>query len=136
MSTYDYNPGLGNVGSYQVSGVPYITGGVDCSAAATKIVFPSVTSWVSITNHGAELKIGFSKNGVDGTNYFRLHADSGNSHPPPARFELKVTEIWISGSVAVDICAGLTGISRNRIDNNTTSPDGTNWSGSAGALVG
>ncbi len=136
MASYNYKPGLGNVGSFQVSGVPYVTGGVNCTAAAVKIAFPTVTSWVSITNHDAELRIGFSKNGVDGTNYFRLHEEGGNSHPPPARFELKVTEIWISGSTSVDVCAGLTGIESININNQSVSPSGSNWSGSLGALVG
>jgi len=32
MTTYNYKPGLGNAASYQVSGIPYVTGGLDLSA--------------------------------------------------------------------------------------------------------
>ena len=48
---YQYKPGLGAVGQYQVSGKPFITGSVDCSAAPTEISFPSVTSWIVVQNH-------------------------------------------------------------------------------------
>ena len=69
MSTYNYQAGLGNVGSYQVSGVPYVTGSVASSAAAKQIVFPSVTSWVIVSNVGgsADVKVGFSQKGIEGT---------------------------------------------------------------------
>ena len=48
-----YKIGLHNVGSYQVSGKPYATGSIDCRTGVTgvaEIAFPSVTSWVSISN--------------------------------------------------------------------------------------
>jgi hypothetical protein len=137
MPTYNYKAGLGNVGSYQVAGIPYVTGGVDCTSA-TRVSFPSVTSWVAVTNHDAtnQVRVGFSQKGVDGTNYFRIHQDKTNGAPDPYTFKLKVTEIWISGSTSVDVCAGLTGITTTDINNQEVSPDGSNWSGSAGALVG
>lgn len=137
MATFQYSVGLGNVGSYQVSGVPYVTGGVDCTSA-TRVSFPSVTSWVAVTNHDAtsHVRVGFSQKGVDGTNYFRVHQDKTNGAPDPYTFKLKVTEIWISGSTSVDVCAGLTGIPNITINNLNVSPSGSNWSGSVGALVG
>lgn len=138
MSTDNYKPGLGNVASYQVAGIPYVTGGIDCSASTVGLEFPLVTNWIAVTNHDSanHARVGFSKNGVEGTNYFRLHKDQSSGPPTPIVFNVKATEIWISGSTSVDVVAGLTGIETLSINNANISPDGRNWSGSAGALVG
>jgi hypothetical protein len=132
MSTYDYKPGLGNVGSYQVSGVPYVNGAINATNVV-KLTFPSVTSWIVVSNVDSSVncKIGFSSLGVSGTNYLLLKAGQISE-----RLEVKVTELYLLGGNPVSVMAGLTGITRNRIDNSATSPDGTNWSGSVGALVG
>ena len=38
-----------------------------------QISFPYVTQWIQITHHvNADMRIGFSSNGVQGTNYFLL----------------------------------------------------------------
>ena len=54
-----YSSGLGNVPSYQVSGIPFVTGGV--SATTIKSVsFPYVTRWIYVVNNGnGDLRIGF-----------------------------------------------------------------------------
>jgi hypothetical protein len=92
-----------------------------------------------------DLKVGFSEAGVRaddlwtgalgntaGTNYFVLEnknsafaKDRGSWLP---RMELKVSEIWLSGSANVDIIAGLTNIS---VGSGYTS-DGPSFSGSSG----
>ena len=143
MATYNYRAGLGHVGSYQVSGTPFVTGGVDCTVA-TRIVFPSVTRWVSVNNNDTDNqpRVGFSENGVNGSNYIMMgEASGGGGAAKPAGnpaypMEIRVTELWISGSDDVDVIAGLTGIATNTINNGDVSPDGTNWSGSANAVVG
>ena len=136
MSTYNYKPGLGNVGSFQVSGVPYVTGGVDCSGALApqRITFPRVTNWIMVQNadsndEGDPMKVAFSQNGLD-ENFF--YVDDGTVGP----LELKVTELWVSGSDHCVVVAGLTGIEPQTINNSSCSPSGSNWSGSLGALVG
>ena len=52
---YRYDTGLGNVGSYQVAGKPFVSGGINAlenqSDRAVKISFPSVTRWIYIINH-------------------------------------------------------------------------------------
>ena len=128
---YKYGTGLSNVGSYQVSGKPFVTGGIDASQTF-KVEFPSVTRWIYVVNHGtADCKIGFSEEGVEGTNYLRIGPEAGNEGTQHTdRLEVKVTEVYLSGSDSVDIMAGLTGISPDRITN--ISPSGSNWSGSAG----
>jgi hypothetical protein len=138
--SFIYSSGLGNVGSYQVSGVPFVTGGVNATSV-TKISFPSVTRWVQIVNPGnTTLKIGFSQNGVQGSRYLTLPAISTagagvggdpTTFPKTDIWEVKVTEIWLSGSSNVSVIAGLTTIPTARIDNSSVSPSGSNWSGSA-----
>ena len=46
MATYQYRAGLQNVGSYQVSGKPFVTGAVNCgnTGGPVKIQFPNVLS--------------------------------------------------------------------------------------------
>jgi len=137
MSTYNYKPGLGNVGSFQVSGVPYVTGGVNCREehGEQHITFPRVTSWVMFQNDNSEengdpMKVAFSLNGLD-ENFFYVGLDV-----PVGPLELKVTELWVSGSDNCVVVAGLTGIEPQTINNSSCSPSGSNWSGSLGALVG
>ena len=127
-----YTAGLNNVGSYQVSGMPFATGSVNATTA-TKVQFPYVTRWVQVINHASsEARVGFSQIGVEGTNYFKIHPpnNAGKAAPYVPVFEFKLTEIWVSGSGDVDVIAGLTNIPVERVDN--ISPSGSNWSGSAG----
>ena len=127
-----YTVGLNNVGSYQVSGMPFATGSIDATTAV-KIEFPYVTRWVQIYNHtgASHCRVGFSQKGVEGTNYFRLSPETGNeASQNSGRLELKITEIWLSGANGIDIVAGLTNIPVERI--NSISPSGSNWSGSVG----
>ena len=136
QKSWQMEVGLNNVGSYQVSGQPFASGGIDATAAY-KVSFPYTTRWVEITNYGSTaLKVGFSQHGVRadnrwtgtlaypaGTNYFRVGSMSGS-----VRLELKVAEIWLSGSNSVDVVAGLTSIKGDR----TTTDTGPSWSGSSG----
>ena len=126
-------PGLGNAASYQVSGKPFATGSLDATTPV-QIDFPSVTRWVQITNtDNAAVKVGFSLNGVNGTNYFDV--PQGTTGP----MELKVTQLFLSGggADATSVAAGLTFISNAMIDNPSVSSGSAtatyyNWSGSAG----
>ena len=134
--SFIYGVGLGNVGSYQVSGMPFVTGGINATSA-TRVSFPYVTRWIQVANVGdGMLKIGFSQNGVQGSKYFTIPnltaAGSGTALPPFSNvYEVKATEIWLSGSTSVDVIAGLTFIPTNAINNSANSPSGSNWSGSA-----
>jgi hypothetical protein len=135
--SFIYSAGLNNVGSFQVSGIPFVTGGINASTV-TRVSFPYVTRWIQIANVGdGILQIGFSQNGVQGSRYFSVPplqpAGMGNGMIAPFSpvYEIKATEIWITGSTSVDIIAGLTNIPTARIDNPANSPSGSNWSGSA-----
>ena len=133
IKSYQANVGLNHVPAYQVSGQPFATGSIDASAGAVKIEFPYVTRWIYVVNHdnGASdhCRIGFSESGVNGTNYFRIGPQTAaEGTQNTGRLELKVSEIWLSGSGDVDVVAGLTSIPASR----TTTKSGVNWSGSAG----
>ena len=61
-------PGIGNAGSYQVSGYPWLTGSTLADGAEVKITFPSVTKRVQIYHKGIT--------GADTDTDIRLHFDS------------------------------------------------------------
>lgn len=135
MSVFNYgSPGLGHAGSYQVSGKPYLSGGINVSTATMagvgplEISFPSVTRWVIVTNHDTsnDVDVAFSENGFGSNNFFTVSSDTNDrANMMTQRMELKVTSIFLSGSsTKVDVIAGLTGISNTELRDN--------WTGSAG----
>lgn len=132
---YRHNPGLGNVGSYQISSRPYLTSSLtipSSSATPYEVSFESVSRFVIITNTlpggttNVPLRFGFSANGVKGTennNYGVLN--NGESFEA----EFKVTKIYLLSDSSATECsasviAGLTGIGYLHLQNN--------WTGSAG----
>ena len=132
--SWEMEVGLNNVPAYQVSGRPFASGGINCAPAVGPQVveFPYVTRWISIINNDVsnDVKVGFSEAGVNGSNFFTVPNLGGapgllaSSTP----LELKVSQIWISGSTDVDIVAGLTTIRPER----TKTSAGSSWSGSSG----
>lgn len=120
-------PGIGNVGSYQVSGIPWVSSSIApiSSSSPVALSFPYVTKFINIKNINitdVALRIGFSENGVKGSNYFLLSAGEAFEG------ELRVTDIYLLSDTSeqVSFCAiaGLTGIERRELS--------TNWSGSVG----
>ena len=106
---------------------------VDCkivTKGSFKIQFPYVTRWIYVVNKDpdSDLRVGFSENGVNGTNYFTVMQHDKNSGAAGTFLELKLSQLWLSGSDDCDVLAGLTSIPTARIDN--ISPSGSNWSGS------
>jgi len=114
-------PGLNNVGNYQVSGIPFVTGAVTApasSAASLEITFPSVTQRIHVLNTSATaLKVGFSAAGVSGssaTNYF-LVQEVGTGKQNYIDLRVKTNKLFIQSSGAaiassIYIAAELTGI--------------------------
>ena len=85
MSEFQYKAGLNNVGSYQVSGVPFLTGALTVptsSGTPLEISFPTVTKYFEIINLGSvDIKVGFSSNGIKGTNsYIVAHAQNNQQN--------------------------------------------------------
>ena len=123
--------GINHAPAYQVSGRPFASGAIDATSA-TYIAFPYVTRWIYVVNTGAtDCRVGFSQAGVEGTNYFTLGKKDNQTYMSSARLELKVTQLWFSGSdgPAIDVCAGLTTIPIDRTSMGDNLPS---WSGSVG----
>ena len=125
-----YQVGLHNVGSFQVSSIPYLTSSVSVTSQTTplEISFDRVSKFVIVKNTAdalgtdAPMRFGFSSLGVKGTNYILLM----NEEEYEADF--KVSRLYLLAGSAVEatasISAGLTGILANSLRDN--------WSGSSG----
>jgi len=122
-------PGLSDVGSYQMSAIPFATGNIPVVASGTTttvVSFPNVTKFVTVVNEttgtNSALRVGFSSNGVKGTNYFIL--DNGESFTG----DWRITAIYLMGNAATtctaSVIAGVTNIQVTELP--------TNWSGSNG----
>ena len=137
---YPYGVGLSNVGSYQASGVPYATSSIAAPASSgtpTEVSFPDVTQriFVSNVNTASPLRVGFSANGVSGTNYFIIPAASTTTVFPTQEFRVKVSSIYLLSHTATptsaSVFAELTNIGTNLLAK--SGPTGlSNWSGSVG----
>ena len=137
---FKYSAGLGQVGQYQASGIPFATASFEVPGGGTtgapfQLEFNGITRFFTIVNtckgQNAPLRFGFSDQGVTGsgtntglgTNYFVL--DNGESYTG----ELRVSSLFIMGHndatpSSASVIAGLTGISLSHLT--------TNWSGSTG----
>jgi len=136
MSAKGWKTGVGvnHVGAYQVSGRSFASGNIDATVTnGHEISFPNLSRWFQVINRGtADCRVGFSQNGVvAGSNYFivaKADADANGSTGTSGVLELKVASIYLSGSNAIDVVAGLTNIDGVRVSGST----GPNWSGSVG----
>ena len=138
--SYPYGVGLSNVGSYQVSGVPYATSSITAPSNAgtpTEVSFPDITQRVVVSNinTASALRVGFSSNGVKGTNYFIIPAASSSVVYPTQDFKVKVSSIFLlshtTTPTSASVFAELTNISTSHLQN--SGPTGLpNWSGSVG----
>lgn len=96
---YGYGVGLRNVGSYQVSGHPYITGSADMGTANTehKIEFPYVTKSVTLIASGSDplIKVHFNSDS-DGDVLAGNHFITLNSVEDSITFDVKCKEIYLT----------------------------------------
>ena len=112
------SPGVGAVGQYQTSGIPYATASVSVQnvldgEGSTQISFPYVTKFITVINEhsgsSAKLRVGFSAAGASGTiddNYFLL--DNGESYTG----EFRVSKLFLAGhesNTTASVIAGMTG---------------------------
>jgi Flp pilus assembly secretin CpaC len=133
-NNFQYTNGLGNVGSYQISSIPFLSSSltIPASGSTAKIIeFPNVTRTIVITNTtdptdpSRPFKFAFSAQGITGdidNNYVVL--DNGESFTG----EFRVIKVFLVSDTAFEasgsVVAGLTGIQKTHLLNN--------WSGSAG----
>tara|TARA_Y100000310_G_scaffold329611_1_gene399788 strand:+ start:1225 stop:1623 length:399 start_codon:yes stop_codon:yes gene_type:complete len=117
MATKWPEPGLANVGSYQVAGHPYISGSTTMPAGQQmKFEFPYVTKTVTVVNHATQtLRVHFNASAsgrvVDGVHFVELDSDEDSY-----TFNAKCKEIYVSapstnsGASNFRVVAELTGI--------------------------
>ena len=107
-------PGIGNVGSYQVAGIPFLSG---CSSlnngSEMKIEFPAVTKNIKVfcTNANRSVRVHFDSQ-ADGNTTSNLQFYTVTSGS--IEMNVKCKEIYISnasgGASSFEIVAELTGI--------------------------
>lgn len=132
MSQNNPRPGFSHVAEYQVSGLPHVQSGSVTVAAC--IPFHHVSRAVTVTNNssaGTFLLIGFTQNGVNGSNCFPL--DGGKQQ----RFEVRVRDLWLRGqadaAVNYGLLAELTPIERRMMLPLTGSIDTSTYAGQLAA---
>ena len=123
--SWQANVGLNHTPAYQVSGRPFATASTTGkSGNAVMVEFPYVTRWIYVQNIGSDTaKIAYSQAGLDGTNYFNLPGPGSTG-----RLEVKISELYMTGSANLSITAGLTTIPVSRVSSST----GPSFSGSTG----
>jgi hypothetical protein len=97
--------GLRNVGSYQVSGHPFLTGSKNMGSAGTehKISFPFVTKNVTVINSGSadkEIKVHFTANSTNDDALANEHYIALNTNEDSFTFDVKCKEIYVTNTVA------------------------------------
>tara|TARA_R100000697_G_C5359666_1_gene174219 strand:+ start:179 stop:607 length:429 start_codon:yes stop_codon:yes gene_type:complete len=113
---YKYGVGLRNVGSYQVSGHPYITGSTSMGTAGRehKIVFPYVTKNVTVIASGSStIKVHFNSD-TDNSTLAGQHFITLDSDEDSITFDVKCKEIYltnVTANAAFQMYASLTNIS-------------------------
>ena len=125
-----YQVGLHNVGSFQVSSIPYASSSIAVTSTTVpvEVSFERVSKFVIVKNTSdamgadAPLKLGFSANGVKGDNYILLYNEE------EYQADYKVSRLYLLASSGVQstasVSAGLTGIPASSLRDN--------WSGSSG----
>jgi hypothetical protein len=101
--TIAVKPGIGHVGSFQVSGYPYVTGSTNLDdGVEQKIDFPRVVKSITVINRAApEIRVHFnsksSGNVYTGGHYISLPV-SGDA----VTFNIKCKEIYVSNASGTD----------------------------------
>ena len=119
-----HSTGLQNVGSYQVAGVPWVTGSDDLDAGGEHtITFPLVTKSILVRNPGAvDIRVHFASKAdtkVYSQNHF-LRISGSATMLTELELDCKCTKLYISNATAQDnavyeVFAELTGIDPNRM---------------------
>ena len=114
-------PGVHHVGSYQVSGIPYITGSADLdNNGEHEINFPKVTKSVTVMNHSASpIRIHFASQDTEqveqGLHFWVLDHSYMSGSSNQFTMNVKCKKLYISNKSGADnleyrVFAELTGI--------------------------
>lgn len=112
--SFNYSVGVGHVGSYQVSGHPFITGSASIeSGVQHKISFPRIAKSVTVINRtSVDLRVHFTDKDVGGTTTAKHYITLGDNKDSMT-FNVKCKEIYITSqgnNGAYELAAELTGI--------------------------
>lgn len=126
FTEYKYGVGLRNVGSYQISGHPYVTGSTLGTGQEKRVSFPYVTKEFTVINSGStgtgpKLRVHFVSTGSDanvipGHHYVTLENDDQS-----ITFNVKCKEIYITCTAGgtndngFEVVASLTNIMPNHM---------------------
>ena len=120
-ANYKYGTGLRNVGSYQVSGHPYITGSTGMGSAGTeyKVSFPYITKNVTVIASGSStIKVHFNSDSDDGAVLNAAHFITLDSDEDSITFDVKCKEIYLTNVTAdagFQLFASLTNIDQSHM---------------------
>jgi hypothetical protein len=126
--------GYNSASEFQSSALPWVTSSVAQASTTHRIDLPKVSRFISMFNHGTagqNIRIGFTKNGTENGNYFRV--DGGSLSP--TTFELRVKTLFIrsdSGAAPpFDLLVGLTNVDANNMPllSGTLSDGSPGWTG-------
>ena len=97
-----HGPGISNVGSYQVSGIPFVTGSESLAAdGEDKISFSHVTRSITVQNHTADvIRVHFASkdtaNTISGFHFIELDGTAGAGEMAQVTMNVKCSELYIS----------------------------------------
>jgi len=98
--------GPNNVAEYQASGLPWVTSS-NVTSQVWRIDFPYVTNHIIAHAHSGTIRMGFTENGVNGSNFILLQ--SGDTHPSmPIRCKTLFVRSNTAATGTLCIMAGLT----------------------------
>lgn len=118
MGDYKQRNSIGSVAAYQVSSIPYCSASIPVPGNASEpleILFPYISKFVTIKNVNAStaIHVGFSAEGITGSNYISLSVNESYSG------EWKVAKLYVISSTSaastVSIVAGLTNIAVDNV---------------------
>lgn len=115
-ANYKYGVGLRNVGSYQVSGHPYLTGSEDMGSPGTehKISFPYIAKNVTVIASGSSvIKVHFNSDSDAGKILDAAHFITLDSDEDSMTFDVKCKEIYLTNvnqTASFQLFASLTNI--------------------------
>jgi len=119
---YSYGAGLRNVGSYQVSGHPYITGSTIADGVEHTVSFPYVTKSITVIASGSTgdplIGITFNSTGSDGGVMTGKHYITLDSNGDSITFDVKCTELYIhalNATSGFELYASLTNIDQQHM---------------------
>lgn len=122
-ANYKYGTGLRNVGSYQVSGHPFVTGSLVADGTEKTVSFPFVSKTVTVIASGStgdpHIRVAFREASAPSDHgAARKHYITLDSNGDSITFDVKCTDLYISAlntTSGFELYASLTNIDRSHM---------------------